>query len=130
MADQTPATLTFLGAAGTVTGSRFLVGSGDRSVLVDCGLYQGERELRRRNWAPFPVSPGTIDDVVLTHCHLDHTGYLPALVRDGFAGPIWMTEGTAALTEIVLRDSAYLNERDAEQAREGGWSKHDPPLPL
>jgi len=130
MIDHTPVTLTFLGGAGTVTGSRFLVTHGGRRLLVDCGLYQGERELRRRNWAPFPLPPGTIDDVVLTHCHLDHSGYLPALVRDGFTGPIWMTEGTAALTEIVLRDSAYLNERDAEQAREGGWSKHDPPLPL
>ena len=130
MIEQTPATLTFLGGTGTVTGSRFLMEHAGRRVLVDCGLYQGERELRRRNWAPFPVSPESIDDVVLTHCHLDHSGYLPALVRDGFAGPIWMTEGTAALTEIVLRDSAYLNERDAEQAREGGWSKHEPPLPL
>ena len=130
MTSDGPATLTFLGGTGTVTGSRFLMEHAGRRVLVDCGLYQGERELRRRNWEPFPVPPGTIDDVVLTHCHLDHCGYLPALVRDGFAGPIWMTEGTAALTEIVLRDSAYLNERDAEQAREGGWSKHDPPLPL
>jgi metallo-beta-lactamase family protein len=125
-----PSSLTFLGGTGTVTGSRFLVERAGHRLLVDCGLYQGERELRRRNWAPFPVQPGTIDDVVLTHCHLDHCGYLPALARDGYAGPIWMTEGTAALTEIVLRDSAYLNERDAEQAREGGWSKHDPPLPL
>jgi metallo-beta-lactamase family protein len=130
MTSDRPATLTFLGGAGTVTGSRFLVERAGRRLLVDCGLYQGERELRRRNWAPFPVPPESIDDVVLTHCHLDHSGYLPALVRDGFGGPIWMTEGTAALTEIVLRDSAYLNERDAEQAREGGWSRHDPPLPL
>ena len=122
--------LTFLGAAGTVTGSKFLVERDGRRLLVDCGLYQGEREWRRRNWEPFPVDPASIDDVVLSHCHLDHCGYLPALVRDGFSGPIWMTEGTAALTEIVLRDSAHLNERDAEQARAGGWSRHDPPLPL
>lgn len=124
------ATLTFFGGTGTVTGSRFLLERGDRRLLVDCGLYQGERELRRRNWEPFPVPPDTIDDVVLSHCHLDHCGYLPALVRDGFRGPVWMTEGTGALTAIVLRDSGFLNERDAELAREGGWSKHTPPLPL
>src|SRR5450756_3253676 len=120
------ATLTFFGG----TGSRFLLERGDRRLLVDCGLYQGERELRRRNWEPFPVPPDTIDDVVLSHCHLDHCGYLPALVRDGFRGPVWLTEGTGALTAIVLRDSGFLNERDAELAREGGWSKHTPPLPL
>ncbi|MCL3860307.1 MBL fold metallo-hydrolase RNA specificity domain-containing protein [Actinotalea sp. K2] len=125
-----PTTLEFLGATGTVTGSRYLVEHAGRRVLVDCGLYQGERGWRRRNWEPFPVSPASIDDVVLTHCHLDHCGYLPALVRDGFTGPVWMTEGTAVLTEIVLRDSAHLNERDAELARAGGWSRHDPPLPL
>ena len=124
------ATLGFLGGAATVTGSRFLLTHAGRRVLVDCGLYQGERELRRRNWAPFPVPPSAIDDVLLTHCHLDHCGYLPALVRDGFAGPVWATEGTAALAEIVLKDSGYLNERDAEQAREGGWSRHEVPLPL
>ncbi|HWS57911.1 MAG TPA: MBL fold metallo-hydrolase [Actinotalea sp.] len=122
--------LTFLGGTGTVTGSKFLVEHPGHRLLVDCGLYQGEREWRRRNWEPFPVDPASIDDVVLTHCHLDHCGYLPALVRAGFTGPIWMTEGTAALTAIVLRDSAHLNERDAEQARAGGWSRHDPPLPL
>lgn len=126
----TPAALTFLGGTGTVTGSRFLVARPGRQLLVDCGLYQGERDLRRRNWEPFPVPVEAIDDVVLTHCHLDHSGYLPALVRDGFRGPVWLTEGTAALAEIVLRDSGFLNERDAELAREGGWSKHAPPLPL
>ncbi|WP_402469430.1 MBL fold metallo-hydrolase RNA specificity domain-containing protein [Isoptericola aurantiacus] len=122
--------LTFLGGAGTVTGSRFLIDSGDRRLLVDCGLYQGERRWRRKNWDPFPVPPRTIDDVVLTHCHLDHCGFLPALVRDGYEGSIRMTEGTAALTAIVLRDSANLQERDADLARSGGWSRHDPPLPL
>lgn len=124
------AVLTFLGAAGTVTGSKFLLERAGHRILVDCGLYQGEREWRRRNWEPFPVPPAGIDEVVLTHCHLDHCGYLPALVRDGFAGPVRMTPGTAALTAIVLRDSAHLNERDAENAREGGWSRHHPPLPL
>lgn len=130
MSQQDSATLTFLGAVGTVTGSKFLVEHGGRRVLVDCGIYQGDREWRRRNWDPFPLPPADIGDVVLTHCHLDHSGYLPALVRDGFAGPIWMTEGTAALTAIVLRDSAHLNERDAEFATAGGWSKHEVPLPL
>ncbi len=130
MDGRAPASLTFLGGAGTVTGSRFLLERPGRRVLVDCGLYQGERELRRRNWEPFPVPEESIDDVVLSHCHLDHCGYLPALVRNGFRGPVWLTEGTAALAEIVLRDSGYLNERDAELAREGGWSKHNPPLPL
>ncbi len=122
--------LSFLGGAGSVTGSRFLLTHAGRRLLVDCGLYQGERELRRRNWAGFPVPPSAVGDVVLTHCHLDHCGYLPALVRDGFDGPVWLTEGTGALAEIVLKDSGYLNERDAQQAREGGWSRHEVPLPL
>ncbi|NTW40812.1 MAG: MBL fold metallo-hydrolase, partial [Cellulomonadaceae bacterium] len=121
--------LTFLGAADTVTGSRFVVERDGHRLLVDCGLYQGEREWRRRNWDPFPVPPSSLHDAVLTHCHLDHCGYLPALVRDGYAGRIWMTEGTAALAAIVLRDSAHLNERDALEARVGGWSRHDPPMP-
>jgi metallo-beta-lactamase family protein len=125
-----PATLTFLGAAGTVTGSRFLVQQGRRQLLVDCGLYQGERDLRRRNWQPFPVDPAELDAVVLSHAHLDHCGYLPALVRQGFAGPAWCTPGTAALAAIVLRDSAHLQEEDAANARAGGYSKHDPPRPL
>ena len=129
-ARRDPVTLTFHGGAGCVTGSRFLLEHAGRRVLVVCGLYQGQRELRRRNWAPFPVPPGSIGDVVLTHCHLDHCGYLPALVRDGFPGPVWCTEGTAALAQIVLEDSGYLNERDAAQARAGGWSKHEVPLPL
>ncbi|WP_152190028.1 MBL fold metallo-hydrolase RNA specificity domain-containing protein [Georgenia satyanarayanai] len=125
-----PVVLTFLGGAGTVTGSKFLVDGPGGRRLVDCGLFQGERQWRRRNWEPFPVDPASIGDVVLTHCHLDHCGYLPVLVREGFGGPVRMTEGTAALTEIVLRDSAHLNERDAENAARGGYSRHDPPLPL
>lgn len=123
-------TLTFLGAAGTVTGSRFLVEHQDRRLLVDCGLYQGERDLRRRNWQPFPVDPASVTGVVLSHAHLDHCGYLPALARNGFAGPAWCTAGTAALAAIVLRDSAHLQEEDAANARAGGYSKHDPPRPL
>lgn len=130
MGEQIPVALTFLGAAGTVTGSRFLVERASRRLLVDCGLYQGGRAWRRRNWAPFPVPPDTIDDVVLSHCHLDHCGYLPVLVRDGFDGPVRLSAGTAALAGIVLRDSGHLHERDAEVARTAGWSRHDPPLPL
>ncbi|GAB6939069.1 MBL fold metallo-hydrolase RNA specificity domain-containing protein [Isoptericola variabilis] len=130
MSERAPVALTFLGAAGTVTGSRFLLERGDRRLLVDCGLYQGERQWRRKNWDPFPATPETIDGVVLTHCHLDHCGYIPVLVRDGYRGSIWMTEGTAALTAIVLRDSGNLQERDAALAHASGWSHHDPPLPL
>src|SRR5579859_7369229 len=97
--------LTFLGGAGTVTGSKYLVETQRSGVLVDCGLFQGLGELRRRNWRPFPVEPRDIDAVVLTHAHLDHCGYLPALVRQGFRGRIHATEDTARLAEIVLRDS-------------------------
>ena len=123
-------TLTFLGAAGTVTGSAFLLERGTQRVLVDCGLYQGEREWRRRNWEPFAVDPGSIGNVVLSHAHLDHCGYLPALVRQGFTGPAWCTEGTAALAAIVLRDSAHLQEEDADYAAQHRFSKHSRPVPL
>lgn len=122
--------MTFLGAAGTVTGSKYLLTVGRRRVLVDAGMFQGEKEWRRRNWDPFPVDPASIGDVLLTHAHLDHCGYLPALVRAGFRGPIWCTPGTRALAEIVLRDAAYLQEQDALQAMEGGYSKHAHPQPL
>jgi metallo-beta-lactamase family protein len=122
--------LTFLGAVDTVTGSRFLMeGSGAR-VLVDAGLYQGLAVHRRRNWDPFPVEPGTIDHVLLTHAHLDHTGYLPRLVKNGFRGPVTCTAETADLTAIVLRDSAHLQEEDARYANDAGFSRHDPALPL
>ncbi len=122
--------LTFLGAAGTVTGSRFLVEDHGVRVLVDAGLFQGVRELRRRNWEPFAVPAGSIAAVVLSHAHLDHCGYLPCLTREGFAGPVYCTEGTARLAEIVLRDSARLQEEDARYAAERGTSKHSPPRPL
>lgn len=122
--------LRFLGAAGTVTGSRFLVEHRDDRLLVDAGLYQGLRELRRRNWEAFPVRPETLSSVALTHAHLDHTGYLPRLVRDGFSGEIVCTPETAALAAIVLRDSAHLQEEDARYANEAGWSVHHPALPL
>ena len=126
----TTPTLDFLGGTGTVTGSRFLVHDNGAVVLVDCGLFQGLRELRNRNWEPFPVPPDSIGAVVVTHAHLDHCGYLPALVARGYQGPIFMTEGTAALARIVLADSAHLLAEDAEHARLHHYSKHNPPLPL
>ena len=125
-------TLRFLGGCGTVTGSRFLVsGAGDGGdLLVDCGLFQGLRELRRRNWAPFPVDPAGIGGAVVTHAHLDHSGYLPVVVRDGFAGPVVTTPATGDLMALVLRDSAHLQEEDARYAATHGLSRHDPPRPL
>lgn len=124
------AIVTFLGAAGTVTGSKFLVESAGHRYLIDCGLFQGEARWRRRNWEQFPVEPRSLDAVVLTHAHLDHCGYLPALVRQGFRGPVICSAGTAQVAAIVLRDAAHLQMEDAMQARAGGYSKHDPPLPL
>jgi metallo-beta-lactamase family protein len=126
----TTGSLTFLGGAGTVTGSKNLVRTPQSSVLVDCGLFQGLRELRRRNWQPLPVSPAEIDTVVVTHAHLDHCGYLPRLVKDGFTGTIRATRETIGLAEIVLRDSAHLLEEEAALANQHGWSKHTPALPL
>ncbi|NLT29016.1 MAG: MBL fold metallo-hydrolase [Propionibacterium sp.] len=123
-------TLTFLGAAGTVTGSKYLLTMGRRHVLVDAGLFQGEKEWRVRNWDDFPVDPASITDVVLTHAHTDHIGYLPALVARGFTGPVWATEGSIRLGEIVLRDGGKLQELGANDANRGGWSKHEPALPL
>jgi len=128
VADQT--TLRFLGAAGTVTGSKFLMDSTDCQVLVDAGLFQGLRALRRRNWEPLPLPASDIDAVVLTHAHLDHCGYLPALVDQGFSGPIVATRATADLAELVLRDSAKLQEEDARYAAQKGFSKHAAPRPL
>jgi metallo-beta-lactamase family protein len=122
--------LTFLGGAGTVTGSKFLVDTGRARILLDCGLFQGARELRRRNWEPFPLPAAEIDALVLTHAHLDHCGYLPALVRQGFGGQVLATGYTAELAEIVLRDSARLLAEEAEHANSHGWSKHHPALPL
>ncbi len=120
----------FLGAAGTVTGSRFLVETGRARVLVDCGLFQGEKALRLRNWEPFPVPPETIDAVVLTHAHVDHSGYLPALGRAGFRGTVFATQRTLELCRIVLPDSGRLQEEDAAYANRKGYSKHDPALSL
>lgn len=125
-----PPSLRFLGGTGTVTGSRFLVSAGGHRVLVDCGLFQGRKELRLRNWEPFPTDPAGIDAVVLTHAHVDHVGYLPALVRAGFRGRVFATRGTAALSTIVLPDSGRLHEEDADYANRKGYSKHEPALPL
>jgi metallo-beta-lactamase family protein len=122
--------LSFLGGAGTVTGSRFLLANGDRRILVDCGLFQGLKQLRLRNWASFPVSPQAIDAVLLTHAHLDHSGYVPALVRDGFTGNIHTSAATKDLADILLPDSGHLQEQDAAFANRHGFSKHTPALPL
>jgi metallo-beta-lactamase family protein len=124
------ATVQFLGGVGTVTGSKFLVRTDDARVLVDCGMYQGLRELRRRNWDDLDTDVPAIDAVVLTHAHLDHCGYLPLLVKQGFRGRILATEATIRLAEIVLRDSAKLNEEDADYASRKGFSKHRSPAPL
>ncbi|NUT18891.1 MAG: MBL fold metallo-hydrolase [Hamadaea sp.] len=122
--------VTFLGAAGTVTGSRFLVEQGETQLLVDCGMFQGERELRRRNWDAFPIAPSGLAAVVVSHAHLDHIGWLPRLVAEGFTGSVLLTPDTGRLGSIVLRDAAHLQEEDAEYARRAGYSKHRPPLPL
>ncbi|WP_020524795.1 MBL fold metallo-hydrolase RNA specificity domain-containing protein [Catelliglobosispora koreensis] len=124
------ASLQFLGAAGTVTGSKFLLGTASGKLLVDCGMYQGSRELRRRNWEGFPGHPRDLDAVVLSHAHLDHCGWLPRLVRHGYSGPIYCSPWTAKVAAIVLRDAAHLQEEDAEYAAKRGYSKHKPPLPL
>lgn len=122
--------LTFLGAAETVTGSRFLLEMGHRKILVDCGLFQGMRELRQRNWADFPVSPNHIDAVVLTHAHIDHSGYLPLLVKNGFKGKVYCSAATRDLCAILLPDSGYLQEEEARLANRYGYSKHKPAKPL
>ena len=122
--------LTFLGGAGTVTGSKYLVETGDCKILVDCGLFQGFKQLRLRNRQPLPVAPADIDAVLLTHAHLDHSGFIPALVRDGFRGPVISTHATFKLCELLLPDSGYLMEADARYANKRGFSKHTPALPL
>ena len=122
--------LTFLGAAGTVTGSKYLLEASGARILVDCGLYQGVKQLRLRNWAALPFEPASLDAVLLTHAHIDHSGYLPALVRDGFRGPAFCSESTRALCEILLPDAAHLQEEDTGYANRKGFSKHHPALPL
>jgi metallo-beta-lactamase family protein len=120
----------FLGGTGTVTGSRFLLDIGNFRLLFDCGLFQGLKELRLRNWEPFPVDASSINAVVISHAHIDHTGYLPRLVKEGFNGPIYCTRPTADLMEIMLLDSAKLQEEEASFAYEKGYSKHANPQPL
>jgi metallo-beta-lactamase family protein len=123
-------TITFLGATDTVTGSRFLITSAESNVLVDCGLFQGVKSIRKKNWDPFPVDVKTIDSVVLTHAHLDHCGYLPLLARQGYENPIFATHYTTELATVILHDSAHLQMEDAKYAAKKGYSKHEIPLPL
>jgi metallo-beta-lactamase family protein len=122
--------ITFLGGAGTVTGSKTLIEFGSSIILVDCGLFQGLKDLRERNRKPFPIHPSKIDAILLTHAHLDHCGYLPVLVRDGFEGKIYCTKPTKQLTEIILADSGKIQEEDAERANRYGYSKHEQAKPL
>jgi metallo-beta-lactamase family protein len=122
--------ITFLGGAGSVTGSKYLVQSEGKKLLVDCGLFQGYKQLRLRNWAPLPVAPDQIDAVLLTHAHLDHSGYLPLLVKEGFAGPIYATPGTRDLCKVLLPDSGHIQEEDAEFANRHQFSRHETALPL
>ena len=122
--------LSFLGGAGTVTGSKYLIEHEKHKLLVDCGLFQGFKALRLKNWATFPVEPRSIDAVILTHAHLDHSGYLPLLIKRGFRGPVLCSHATADLCAILLPDAGYLQEKDAEYANRHGFSKHKPALPL
>ncbi|WP_106793410.1 MBL fold metallo-hydrolase RNA specificity domain-containing protein [Aquimarina sp. Aq78] len=120
----------FLGAAGTVTGSKFYLETPQKNILIDCGMFQGVKELRELNWQDLPIDASAIDIVLLTHGHLDHTGYLPRLIKQGFAGDIVATAPTLAITEIILRDSAKIHEEEAEKANKEGYSKHHPALPF
>jgi metallo-beta-lactamase family protein len=129
MTNQHPM-ITFLGAAETVTGSRYLIETSSSRVLVDCGLFQGWKRLRERNWAPFPVDPATLDAVLLTHAHIDHSGWLPRLCKSGYAGSVYCTSGTRDLVSILLPDSGHLHEEEARHANKRGYSKHKPALPL
>ena len=122
--------IAFLGATETVTGSRFLITSDKSKILVDCGMFQGVKSDRLKNWDPFPVEPDSIDAIVLSHAHLDHSGFLPVLVRDGFKGPIYSTHYTKALTAVILHDSAHLQTEDAKYAKKKGYSKHENPKAL
>ena len=124
------AKLTFLGAAGCVTGSKYLVEAAGKRLLVDCGLFQGTSELKERNWKPLSIDPKTIDYALLTHAHLDHTGWLPVLVKDGFRGPIFANPATIELTGLLLKDSAHLQVEETENARRNKWSRHAEPRAL
>jgi metallo-beta-lactamase family protein len=122
--------ITFLGAAGTVTGSKYLLEAEGKKLLVDCGLFEGSKDLKQRNWERLSVDPATIDWVLLTHAHIDHTGYLPRLVRNGYHGPIYANVATRELCQLLLPDSAHLQEEDAQYAAKKHYSSHKPPLPL
>ena len=122
--------ITFLGAARTVTGSKYLVEAEGKKLLVDCGLFEGSKELKQRNWDKLPIDPAAIDWVLLTHAHIDHTGYLPRLTRNGYHGPIYANAATHELCALLLPDSAHIQEEDAEYAAKKGYSAHKPPLPL
>ncbi|WP_234452949.1 MBL fold metallo-hydrolase RNA specificity domain-containing protein [Pseudomonas sp. SW-3] len=122
--------MTFLGAAGTVTGSKYLLEHRDQHVLIDCGLFQGYKQLRLHNWDPFQLPVRDLQAIVLTHAHLDHSGYLPVLARNGYRGPVYATPATCELVKILLRDSGRLQEEEAEFANRHGFSKHTPALPL
>jgi len=124
------ATLQFLGATGTVTGSKYVIDVHGSRMIVDCGLFQGAKELRLRNWESLPINPASINWALLTHAHIDHSGYLPRLVKDGFRGPVYTTPATADLLKIMLPDSGRLQEEDADYANRKGFSKHQPALPL
>ena len=122
--------ITFLGGTGTVTGSKYLVEHAGQRLLVDCGLFQGYKQLRLRNWAPLPVAPLDVQAVILTHAHLDHSGYLPLLARQGFTGRVHATPATCDLCAILLPDSGHIQEEDAAFLNRHGMSKHSPALPL
>ena len=122
--------INFLGAAGVVTGSKFLIETSEKNILIDCGMFQGLKELRALNWSPLPVNVETIDVVLLTHGHLDHVGYLPRLLKEGFKGKIIGTAPTLAIAEIILRDSAKIHEEDAQKANKEKYTKHNPALPF
>ncbi|MBT8306877.1 MAG: MBL fold metallo-hydrolase, partial [Maribacter sp.] len=120
----------FLGASGTVTGSKFYLETPELNLMIDCGMFQGLKELRQFNWMPLPIDVNKIDAVLLTHGHLDHTGYLPRLVKEGFKGKVLGTLPTLRITEIILKDSAKIHEEEAEKANKEGYSKHRPALPF
>src|SRR5437588_2934372 len=130
MANGAAASLQFLGAAGGVTGSKYLFSYGDDQVLIDCGLFQGLKELRQRNWAALPIDLARLRAVILTHAHIDHSGYLPRLVSKGYKGPVYATPGTCDLLGVMLPDAAHLQEEEARYARQKGYSRHSPALPL
>ena len=122
--------LQFLGAAGTVTGSKYLLTNNGQRILIDCGLFQGVKTLRLKNWNKFPVDPAEISSIILTHAHIDHSGYIPRLVKEGFKGKIYCTPATKELCHILLADSGHLMEEEANYLNRKKKTKHEPALPL